>query len=200
MKKISSRPGSAILVVLGMTAFLLVSAIAFSAYMRYSRLPSSYLRRTSASRHLVHAAMAEAIDYIDLSIGDNPHPGFGDKATQYPRLGGDLEKRNYWQDNCFIGTNQLMDAEETVSVLSLEALAYIPPALVNEARYYSRIRRPLRGSASATTPAGTPFSQSTSRTASMSTRRSPTSGATPPTAASSRSRTYLKTTRTADTR
>ena len=138
MRNFRAKRGSALLIVLGMVSVMVISAVAFSAWMRYSRLPSSYLRRTSASRHLVHAAMAEAIDYIDLSIGDNPHPGFGDKATQYPRLGGDLEKRNYWRDNCFIGTNQLADAEETVSVLSLEALAYIPPALVNEARYYSR--------------------------------------------------------------
>ena len=77
MKKISSRPGSAILVVLGMTAFLLVSAIAFSAYMRYSRLPSSYLRRSSSSRLLAKAAMARAIDAVDIAVNNNPHPGVG---------------------------------------------------------------------------------------------------------------------------
>ena len=42
------KRGSALLVVLGMVAFMVVSAVAFSAYMRASRLPNSYLRRASA--------------------------------------------------------------------------------------------------------------------------------------------------------
>ena len=138
MKRVSSRRGSALLIVLGMIGIMVISAVAFSAYMRYSRLPSSYLRRTSASRHLAHAAMAEAIDQIDAAIGHNPHPGVGTVATQYPRRGGASAIRNYWRDNCFIGTNQLVEIEDTISVLNLESLAYIPPALVNDARYYSR--------------------------------------------------------------
>ena len=77
MKRVAARKGSALLIVLGMIGIMVISAVAFSAYMRYSRLPSSYLRRTSASRHLAHAAIAEAIDMIDVSIGDNPHPGVG---------------------------------------------------------------------------------------------------------------------------
>ena len=55
------RKGSALLIVLGMLAFMVISAVAFSAFMRFSRMPSSYLRRTSSSRHLVKAALAEAI-------------------------------------------------------------------------------------------------------------------------------------------
>jgi len=138
MTNLSSRKGSALLIVLGMIGVMVISAVAFSAYMRYSRLPSSYLRRTSSSRHLAHAAMAEAIDIIDASIGDNPHPGVGQAATLYPRETGRSEIRNYWRDHCYIGTNELVSSDETVSVLTLEALAYIPPALVNEIRYYSR--------------------------------------------------------------
>ena len=88
MTTLSARRGSALLVVLGMVGIMVISAVAFSAWMRYSRLPSSYLRRTSASRHLAHAAMAEAIDIIDASIGDNPHPGVGLAATVYPRENG----------------------------------------------------------------------------------------------------------------
>ena len=132
------RKGSALLVVLGMIAFMVISAVAFSAYMRYSRLPSSYLLRTSSSRHLVKAALAEAIDIIDVSIGNNPHPGVGDKAYPYPRKGGASRQRNYWYNHCFIGTNQLVNAEDTVSTLTMEGLAYLPPALINEARYFSR--------------------------------------------------------------
>ena len=126
-----------------MIAFMVISAVAFSAFMRYSRLPSSYLRRTSSARHLVHAALANAIDYIDLSIGNDPCPGMGDDgrdSTYPPSPHPDAYtcKRNYWRDGCFIGTNMLCEADETVSVLTLEALAYLPPGLINEARYYSR--------------------------------------------------------------
>ena len=138
-----SRKGSALLVVLGMIAFMVISAVAFSAFMRYSRLPSSYLRRTSSARHLVHAAMANAIDYLDRSIGNDACPGLGDdgsESTYPPQPHPDAYtcKRNYFRDGCFIGTNQLCEANATVSVLTLEALAYLPPGMINEARYYSR--------------------------------------------------------------
>ena len=124
------KKGSALLIVLGMMAFMIVSAVAFSAYMRYSRLPSSYLRRSAASRHLVKSALARAIDEIDLAVANNPHPGVG---TEY--IG---RQRNYWKHRVYIGANTLRSADATVPVLTLEGLAYIPPLLVNEARYYSR--------------------------------------------------------------
>ncbi|MBQ5795661.1 MAG: hypothetical protein IIW14_06665, partial [Kiritimatiellae bacterium] len=111
------KKGSALLVVLGMIAFMVISAVAFSAYMRYSRLPSSYLLRTSTSRHLAKAALAEAIDLIDVSIGNNPHPGVGTAGYQYPRKTGAYRQRNYWYNHCFIGTNLLVNAEDTVSTL-----------------------------------------------------------------------------------
>ena len=142
------RRGSALLVVLGMLSFMLISAVAFSAYMRYARLPSSYLRRSSASRMLVKAALAEAIDEIDAAIGNNPHPGVG---TQSPRQGAgslnvavneslneDLRTRNHWRNHVYIGSNELYQTDQTVSTLTLEGLAYIPPPYVNEARYFSR--------------------------------------------------------------
>ena len=133
------KRGSALLVVLGMLSFMVISAVAFSAFMRYSRLPSSYLRRTSSSRHLVKAALAEAIDIVDAAIADNPHPGVGSGAISYPRLpGGRVMNRNYWRNHVFTGTNQLVAAEDTVSTLTLEGLAYLPPVLINEARFYSR--------------------------------------------------------------
>ncbi|MGN0855635.1 MAG: hypothetical protein ACI4R9_08985 [Kiritimatiellia bacterium] len=142
MKKPSSRAGSAILVVLGMTAFLLVSAIAFSAYMRYARLPSSYLRRSSSTRLLAKAAMARAIDAVDIAVNNNPHPGVGDRTCRrYPYMQSTI--RNVWTHRVLIGTNLNLTATSpidanTVSPLCLEALAYIPPPLVNEARFYSR--------------------------------------------------------------
>ena len=164
-----SHKGSALLIVLGMLAFMVISAVAFSAYMRYARLPSSFLRQTSSSRLLAKAAMAKAIDEIDAAIGNMPHPGLwtvrsklSDDANKfcYPRTTKLKLNRNIWQSRVYIGNrgddedtidrhlvkpyrsdDEDFDDDEnagSVSTLCLEALAYIPPPLVNEARYYSR--------------------------------------------------------------
>ena len=121
------KKGSALLVVLGMMAFIMVSALAFSAYMRAARLPSSYLRRTASSRQLVKAGLARAINEIDLAIGNDPHPGVGSGS------------RNVWRHRVFFAGPDEASIDSTVSPLCLEALAYIPPPLVNEARYFSRL-------------------------------------------------------------
>ena len=127
------RNGSALLIVLGMMAFMVVSAVSFAAYMRYSRLPSSYLRRSSSSRQLVKAAVARAIDAIDLSIANNPHPGVGsDHVNIYDA------NKNIWYGRVLCATNQLLESSQTVPVLTLEGLAYLPPSLVNDVRYFSR--------------------------------------------------------------
>ena len=178
MKMATQRKGSALLIVLGMLAFMVISAVAFSAYMRTSRLPSSYLRRVISSRMLVKAAMAEAIDEIDAAVGNFPHPGVwmngnnlnapqnlsyqgseltrrqyrediepGERFSRSPIICRDPVNANVWMGRVYIGNTNtmysraeqcLIPQNETVSTLSLEGLAYIPPPLVNEARYYSR--------------------------------------------------------------
>ncbi len=127
MSAMSSRKGSALLIVLGMLAFMVISAVGLSAYLRSSRLPSSYLRRTSLSRQLAKAALAEAMQRIDGAIGNNPHPGVPDNANG-----------NNWTNGVYVGS-RLVSPTETVSTLTLEGLAYIPPPLVNEARRFSRL-------------------------------------------------------------
>ena len=142
MRKISARRGSALLVVLGMLAFMTVSAIAFAAYMRRARLPSNYLRRATSSRELVKAALARAIDDIDHAVNDNPHPGLGSEVCTRANT-----NCNGWIGRVFMNTNMtsagktddgLVDPSNTVSVLSLEGLAYVPAPLMGEARYYGR--------------------------------------------------------------
>ena len=139
-----ARRGSALLVVLGMVAFMVISAVAFSAYMRYSRLPSSYLRRASSSRLLAKAALAEAIDQIDRDIGENVHPNVGirpPRGVSSNNQGNQGVGRNVWAHRVYLGTNNvsnLASPDGTVSTLTLEGLAHIPPPLVNYARYYSR--------------------------------------------------------------
>ena len=128
MRLDSSRNGSALLVVLGMMVFIVTSAVAFAAYMRTQRLPSSFVRRGSASRQAVKAALARAIDEIDRSVGDNLMPGLGTDAAN-------------WRGRVFMpaGNTGAVNREgDTAPVLTLEALAYLPPSHVNEARYWSR--------------------------------------------------------------
>ena len=120
------RRGSALLIVLGVLSFLVVSAVAFSAFMRRARLPSSYLRRSVAARELAKGALARAIDEIDRAIADDVHPGVGVRSS------------NKWRNRVFFGRDAEEDISQTAPTLTFEGLAYIPPPLVNEARYWSR--------------------------------------------------------------
>ena len=69
------RRGSALLIVLGFLSFMVVSAVAFSLWMRSERMPSSALKRAVGSRHLAKAALAEVISELDYAIQDDPYPG-----------------------------------------------------------------------------------------------------------------------------
>ena len=120
------RNGSALLIVLGVLSFLVVSAVAFSAFMRRARLPSSYLRRSVAARELAKGALARTIDEIDQAIADGVHPGLGGRS------------QNTWRDRIFFNGGVEQDISQTAPTLTFEGLAYIPPPLVNEARYWSR--------------------------------------------------------------
>lgn len=137
-----SRKGSALLIVLGMFSFMLVSAVAFSVYMRASRAPSSYVRRNAAARHLTKAALAHAMDEIDMAIGNDPFPGVGFNHN-YGATGlndSDEHKNDNWHGHVLTPSNEVA-AATTVSTLTLEALGYLPPCLIDEVRYWSRHSR-----------------------------------------------------------
>ena len=154
--KDARRRGSALLIVLGMFSFMLVSAVTFSIYMRASRAPSSYVRRNAAARQLVKAALARAIDEIDTAIGNDPFPGVGynhknidgseDKGEDDYRRRKDRYKDgervlgDTWHGRVFTPLGEVSYAD-TVSTLTLEAIGYLPASLVNEARYWSRHTR-----------------------------------------------------------
>ena len=137
-----AKRGSALLIVLGMFAFMLVSAVAFSVYMRASRAPSSYLRRNTSVRQVVKAAVARAIDEVDTAIGNDPFPDVG-YNHDYGGNGiqqGNRYKNDNWHGRVFTPSNEVAMAD-TVSTLTLEGLGYLPPCLVNEVRYWSRHTR-----------------------------------------------------------
>ena len=145
------RKGSALLIVLGMISFMLFSGIAFSVYMRQTRMPSTFLRRTTVTRQLAKAALAEAIGEIDYRIGSDPHPGVRASAgTSSSGTGigsgstGSTVAGNFWNHRVFVRNENYANndngytGDDTISTLTLEGLAYLPPALINEVRYYSR--------------------------------------------------------------
>ena len=136
------RRGSALLIVLGMFSFMLVSAIAFSIYMRASRAPSSYVRRNAAARQLVKAALARAIDEIDTAIGNDPFPGLGfnHDYNGSSQNNADSHKNDNWHGRVFTPSNEVAVAD-TISTLTLEAIGYLPASIVNEVRYWSRHTR-----------------------------------------------------------
>ena len=184
-----SHRGSALLIVLGMLSFMVVSAVGFSIYMRQGRLPSSYLRRNVASRYLVKAALANAIDELDggfmsryeigidnsnnpesglfFGIHDDPYPGVGEDMNENGRTSGNRKYQmintkgsystqytrngDYWFHRVFCpfgtlpeprsNTTALQEPFLTVPTLTLEALAYLPPAIIDDVRKVSRLTR-----------------------------------------------------------
>ena len=124
------RKGSALLIVLGIAAFLTVSAVSFAIYMRESRVPSSQLRRQVTTRYLLKGALANVIDELDRAIGDDPYPGVGPNATA-------ASGANRWRHRVFT-PGSASEVAETVPVLTLEALAYLPPAVVNDVRFQAQ--------------------------------------------------------------
>ena len=136
MRRMNSSRGSALLIVLGMMAFMVVSAVAFSFFMRQNRLPSSYLRRATALRQLAKASLAKAMKEIDDDIAGNPYPGVGgqQKASS---SGTTSIGKNYWRGRVLCPEG-LVAQEDTFPTMTLEGLAYLPPAIVNDVRYYAR--------------------------------------------------------------
>ena len=143
MKRMAMKKGSALLIVLGMLSFMVVSAVGFAVYMRQSRVPSSYLRRNVSSRYLLKAALANAINRIDgcynasrqryEGIYDDPYPGVGPSQR-----GARMDDGNDWTKRVFTPFG-LVSRDSTVSTMTLEGLAYLPPAIINEARVYTRL-------------------------------------------------------------
>lgn len=157
----NSKRGSALLIVLGFLSFMVVSAVAFSIYMRSERQPSSALRRVVTSRHLARAALARAMGEIDDAVRYEAFPGCLSETTKAPQRSGSANgqsgptcQRAAWLGRVFmplcpdddIGNLNSDDRYiipderlgESVSTLTLEGLGYIPPPLVNDARYNSR--------------------------------------------------------------
>jgi len=151
--KATCRTGSALLIVLGMLSFMVVSAVGLSIRMRASRMPSSYLRRNIAARELVKAGLARAIDELDgvyyskkdgfdkngfVGVYDDPYPGC---VTDASEAANPLRNGDYWLNRVFMPLGSVEDEMDTVPTLAFEALAYLPPAILDDVRALARRTR-----------------------------------------------------------
>lgn len=155
------KKGSALLVTVGFLAFIIVSTVAFAVYMRTDRMMSSGYNKQVQQRHLMQAALANAMEEIDFAIRhtgntmpDSPHSyplyslawqyGLSAKYKPWPGLGETGgEKFPYgsvdtWKYRVFSPYGFLDSTANTVPVMALEGLSYIPGALVNEVRAMAR--------------------------------------------------------------
>lgn len=141
-----TRRGSAILVVLGMATFMIVSALSFSVYMRQSRQPSSYLHKNATTHHLAKAAVQRAMGELDayLRADQSFYPGLPSRTPAYH---ADTLTYHTGDDKCsWIGRvfcppyesdGQSSSEGRLASPLTLEGLGYVPPPFVNELRFYA---------------------------------------------------------------
>ena len=146
-----SQQGSALLIVLGFLSFMVVSAVAFAIWMRTERMPSSALRRTVANNYLVKAAVAQAMSRVDDAIRSHIFPGAYTNQPNSAYRDGRNCIYDWWEARVFMPpdpegketksgdpNSRYAPVTKTVSVLSLEALGYLPPAIVNDVRLLSR--------------------------------------------------------------
>ena len=146
-----SQQGSALLIVLGFLSFMVVSAVAFAIWMRTERLPSSALRRNVANNYLVKAALAQAMSRVDDAIRSHAFPGAYTNQPNSAYRDGHNCIYDWWEARVFMPPDpegkettsgdphsRYAPVTKTVSVLNLEALGYLPPAIANDVRLLSR--------------------------------------------------------------
>ena len=145
-----ARRGSALLIVLGFLSFMVVSAVAFSIYMRSERVPSSVFRKNASIRQLVQAGLARAISELDNAVRNDPYPGVTFDTSLKANSGWVNGESNasfidYWLGRVFMppnpdeeGRGRMAPESETVAVASFEGLGYVPPPLINDVRFLSR--------------------------------------------------------------
>ncbi len=131
----TEKKGSALLVVLGFLTFMIISAVSFSIYMRTERQASSNYRHSITARHLLESALYRAMDEVDADLrgARYTYPGEGPTASE-PQT--KFPTHVQWEGRVFTSKSNTPEVEDA-RVLSLEALSFLPGAVVNDARYYS---------------------------------------------------------------
>jgi hypothetical protein len=120
------RRGSALLIVLGFLSFMIISGVSFAIYMRIERQASSNYRHAVNARHLLNAALARAMEEVDAELRLKSN-----QSLKFPDWPGRVLASAIPDEDDDVQTGS--DAR----VLSLEALSFLPPFLVNDVRRYA---------------------------------------------------------------
>ena len=67
-KKMKSRQGIALIMVVGMLALMMVMGVAFAIFMRTERVAAGSFRTDVRARNLLQVALHQAIEAIDTSM------------------------------------------------------------------------------------------------------------------------------------
>jgi len=123
--------GSALLIVLGFLSFMVISAVSFAIYMRTERQASSNYRHAVNARHMLNIALARAMEEVDSELRLKSN----DDNLKFP----DWPGRVLASALPIEGTVNQKDVQggSDVRVLSMEALSFLPPVLVNDVRRYA---------------------------------------------------------------
>ena len=132
------RAGVALLIVLGLIALLMITAVAFTILMRIERASASNLRHTSAARQMAKGALAYAIAALNENIGTNRFPNWPDRQyapREHAANPGTRPKLHMPEDIFFSVDEDKIDADDvtTARVLSAETARYLPGALRHRA-------------------------------------------------------------------
>lgn len=133
----TEKRGSALLIVLGFLSFMIISAVSFAIYMRVERQSSSSYRHAVVGRHLLQSALYRAIDQVDADLLGGGYTVVN--GEEIPTAGGQTRKfPDHWKAGGRVFTSASDSTEvEQARVLSLEALSFLPAALVNDVRVAS---------------------------------------------------------------
>ena len=118
--------GSALLIVLGFLSFMVISAVSFAIYMRTERQASSNYRHAVNARHLLNLGLVRAMEEVDSELRRKSNT-----SLKFPDWPGRVLVSAV-PDN-----DDDVQRESDARVLSLEALSFLPPFLVNDVRRYA---------------------------------------------------------------
>ncbi|HOS66257.1 MAG TPA: hypothetical protein PK251_16085 [Candidatus Latescibacteria bacterium] len=118
--------GSALLIVLGFLSFMVISAVSFAIYMRTERQASSNYRHAVNARHLLNLGLARAMEEVDSELRRKSNT-----SLKFPDWPGRVLV------SAIPASDDDVQRDSDARVLSLEALSFLPPFLVNDVRRYA---------------------------------------------------------------
>ncbi len=127
MKHTETRSGSALVVVLGMLAVIMLMAVAFSVYMRTERAGTTNLRHALVAKEMMQSAIARTMQSIDESFG-NPKDNWPAPDWEEPYLTSHepipVDRRTYQSAR----SSNAIDRAASARILTREIMMHLSPS------------------------------------------------------------------------